>query len=67
MTAKVSKTVVQLKSASCQQKYSMMVTVPIIVSIPENREASDCEIVVEMFSISFVIRLIISPWEWVSI
>ena len=34
---------------------------------PENREGRDWDTVVEMFSTSLVIRLITSPWEWVSI
>ena len=45
---------------------SIMTTVPTMVSTPEMSEPIDWEIVVEMFSTSFVIRLIISPWLWVS-
>ena len=34
---------------------------------PEKSDATDCETVLEIFSASFVIRLIISPWRWLSI
>ena len=36
------------------------------VSTPDISEPMDCEIVFDMFSTSFVIRLIISPCLWVS-
>ena len=44
----------------------MMTTEPITVSTPEISEPMDCEMVFEMFSTSFVMRLIMSPWRWVS-
>ena len=59
-------TVTRLSSASCQQYHSMIAAVPRIVSTPENREGRDCDTVVEMFSTSLVMRLMTSPWEWVS-
>lgn len=56
----------QLRRASCQHFHSIMATVPKMVSTPEKREGRDWEMVVERFSTSLVIRLITSPWEWVS-
>ena len=56
----------QLSSASCQQYQSIMATVPQTISTPENRDGRDWDTVVEMFSMSLVMRLMMSPWEWVS-
>lgn len=66
VAAKVRKTVAKLSKASCQQYHTITDTVPMMVRTPENREGSAEETVVEIFSMSLVIRLITSPWEWVS-
>ena len=55
-------TVTHDNSASCGHNTVIIITVPIIVNTPENIELNDCETVVDIFSISLVIRLIISPW-----
>lgn len=52
-----------LSSASCQQYRSMMPTVHKMVSTPENSDGNDWDTVVEIFSMSLVMRLITSPWE----
>ena len=67
VTMTVRKMVPQLNRASCQQSQSMMAAVPMMVSTPLNKEGRAWETVVEMFSTSLVIRLITSPWEWVSV
>ena len=56
----------KLSRASCQQYQSMTATVPATVSTPANRVGRAWETVVEMFSMSLLIRLMTSPWEWVS-
>ena len=56
-------TVVQEHNASCGDKATIIMTVPIIVRIPENNELMDCDTVLEIFSTSLVIRLIMSPCE----
>ena len=66
MASTVSSKVAQLSSASCQQYHSMIATVPRMVSTPENSDGSDWETVLEMFSMSLVMRDITSPWEWAS-
>ena len=60
----VSSTLTKLRSASCQQNQSITAAVPVIMRIPEMKVGSDIETVDEMLSMSFVIRLIRSPWEW---
>ena len=67
VTMTVRKMVPQLNRASCQQYHSMMAAVPMMVSTPLNKEGRAWETVVEMFSTSLVMRLITSPWEWVSV
>ena len=57
----VNITVTHDNAASRGHKATIITTVPITVSIPENKELIDCDTVVEIFSISLVIRLIISP------
>ena len=60
-------TVMHERIASCQQYHSIIITVPVTVSTPDTNELNDCDIVFDIFSTSFVIRLIISPCEWLSI
>ena len=45
---------------------SIITKVPMTVSTPDISEPIDCETVVEIFSTSLVIRLIRSPWLWLS-
>ena len=59
-------TVVQVRSVSGTLNRSMTITVPISVRTPENMEDSDWLMTLETFSASFVMRLMISPWEWAS-
>ena len=59
-------TVIQDNRASCQHRYTIIATVPAMVRIPETSELKDCEMVLDMFSTSFVIRLMISPCGCVS-
>ena len=44
----------------------MMPIVPTIIMALENNVDSDCEMVLETLSMSLVMRLIMSPWEWLS-
>ena len=44
----------------------MTVRVPTSMSTPEHRELNDEDTTLEMFSASLVMRLIRSPWEWLS-
>ena len=59
-------TVAQLKRASCQQYQNIMPTVPAMVKSPEARELRDWEMMLERFSTSLVMRLMMSPWGWLS-
>ena len=59
-------TVMKLRRASCQQYASMTAIVPTIIMALENSVDSDWEMVLETLSMSLVMRLIMSPWEWLS-
>ena len=44
-----------------------MMNAPMRVSTLDTRDEMDCEIVFEMLSTSFVIRLMMSPLGWLSV
>ena len=66
VTSTVSIMVTRLSRASCQQYHTMTAAVPMTVRTPEQREGRDWGTVVEIFSMSLVMRLIRSPLAWVS-
>ena len=48
-------------SVTAGLNHSIITTAPITVITPENSEVSDCDIADETLSISFVMRLMMSP------
>ena len=62
----VNITVMKLNRASCQQNTSITAIVPMIIMTLEKSDDSDWDMVLETLSMSLVIRLMMSPWEWLS-
>ena len=63
----VSGMVITATSVTPTLYFSIMTTAPMMVMTPEKSDVSDCEIADDTLSISFVMRLIMSPWRCVSV